>query len=60
MEAFPLEQTLCLLRDLDVEYVFIHTQGFQAEKDEQMKAMFRAYLGRLNLKAKAERDFLYG
>ncbi len=59
MEAFPSDETFRLLRDLEVEYVLIHTQGFRAEKGEQMQAMLRAYPGRLELKAEAGGDFLY-
>lgn len=32
MEAFPNEAAINLLRDLDVEYVLVHTQGFRSEK----------------------------
>jgi len=32
MEAFPNEASINLLRDLDVGYVIVHTQGFRSEK----------------------------
>ncbi|MDH7513668.1 MAG: discoidin domain-containing protein [Clostridiales bacterium] len=59
MEAFPSDETFRLLRDLEVDYVLIHTQGFRAEKGAQMQAMLRVYPDRVELKAAAGGDFLY-
>ncbi len=59
MEVFPSDETFRLLSDLEVEYVLIHTQGFRADKGEQMQAMLRAYPDRVELKAAAGGDFLY-
>jgi hypothetical protein len=59
MEAFPSVETFRLLRDLEVEYVLIHTQGFRADKGKQMVANLRAFAESLELKAAAEGDFLY-
>jgi hypothetical protein len=58
-EAFPSDETFRLLRDLEVEYVLIHTQGWRADKGNQMQALLQGFPDRVELKAVAGGDFLY-
>lgn len=59
MTDFPSNQTFRLLRDLEVDYILVHTQRFRADKGQQMNKLIQAFPEDVELKAAAEGDFLY-
>lgn len=59
MEAFPSDETFRLLKDLEVNYILIHTQGFRAEEGKQMREQIRRFPDSVELKAAAGGNFLY-
>ena len=59
MEDFPSPQTFRLLRDLGVDVILVHTQGFRPEKGLEIQSRMGSYREQAELKASAEGDFLY-
>lgn len=61
MEAFPSEASLNLLRDLDVGYVVVHTQGFRSEKGMETLLGIQKYAEQDQIKEidNREGDYLF-
>jgi hypothetical protein len=60
MEQFPSEATLRLLEDLDVDYILVHTEGFRAQRGQEIiRRLNEHYSSRVTLEAKASGDYLY-
>ncbi len=59
MESFPSDDTFRLLRDLEVDYILIHTRSFLAEEGKQIQKQMGSFSGDVELKAAADGDFLY-
>ncbi len=59
MEDFPSHQTFRLLRDLEVDAILVHMQGFRPKKGQQIQTRMRGFRQQVELRASAEGDFLY-
>jgi len=59
MEDFPSDQTFRLLRDLEVDFILVHTQGFRAKKGQQIHTLIQGFREQVELKTSTEGDFLY-
>jgi len=59
MTAFPSAPTFKLLRDLQVDFVLVHTEWFMSGEGKRVKAELENFPGQVNLLTAAEGDYLY-
>ncbi|MCJ7582567.1 MAG: discoidin domain-containing protein [Candidatus Aminicenantes bacterium] len=59
METFPSEASLNLLRDLEVGYVLVHSQGFRSEKGRETLLGIEKYRGQIKEIDSKNGDYLF-
>jgi len=59
MEFFPYERAFEVLKNLKVEYVLLHTQGFRGEKGKKMIELLQNFKDKVELVEEIEGDYLY-
>lgn len=59
MEVFPSAGTFDLLRDLDVQYVLVHTHGFRQEKGQEILQRLQGFSEQAQLIDDKNGDYLF-